>query len=187
MEVVQHHPTWLAGTEAGHIPFRIEPFFARNVAIRFIRFIGHHVLTLRTPLGRKLQTHFQTEATPLIRVKPKDLVAAGITRVGRIVDVRDGLPVTDDNAVLDVANVIWCTGFRPGFSWIDLPVIGDRQEPLHERGIVAEVPGLYFIGLEFVYSATSATITGVSRDARRVARHLAARERRTRRELAGVA
>ncbi len=175
IDVVKSHPTWIAGKEAAVVPFRIEPFFARNVAIRLVRFVGHHVLTVRSPIGRKVRPYFLTEATPLIRVKPKDLPAAGITRVGRIVDVRDGLPVTDDGEALDVANVIWCTGYRPGFSWIDLPVIGDRQEPQHARGVVGEQPGLYFVGLEFLYSATSATITGVARDARRVVRHLAAR------------
>ncbi len=133
------------------------------------------MLTVRTPIGRKARPHFLTSATPLIRVKPKDLVAAGITRVGRIVDVRDGLPVTEEGETVDVANVIWCTGFRPGFSWIDLPVLGDRQEPQHERGVLPQEPGLYFVGLEFIYAATSATITGVARDARRVVKHLASR------------
>ena len=78
--------------------------------------------------------------------------------------------------MLDVANVIWCTGWRPGFSWIDLPVLGDRQEPVHERGVVTQEPGLYFIGLEFIYAATSATVTGVGRDAERVAKHIAERQ-----------
>ena len=77
--------------------------------------------------------------------------------------------------MLDVANVIWSTGYRPGFSWIDLPVLGDRQEPVHERGIVAQEPGLYFIGLEFLFSVSSATVTGVGRDARRVAKQIEAR------------
>ena len=176
MDVVKEHPTWLAGQESAVIPFRIEPFFARNVAIRGVRFVGHHVLSVRTPIGRKAREHFLTSATPLIRVKPKDFDAAGITRVGRIVDVRDGLPVTEDGQTVDVANVIWCTGFRPGFSWIDLPVLGDRQEPQHERGVLPQAPGLYFVGLEFIYSATSATITGVGRDARRVVKHLTSRQ-----------
>jgi putative flavoprotein involved in K+ transport len=175
MEVAKTHPTWIAGKEAGTIPPRIEPWFARNVVIRLIRFVGHHVLTVRTPVGRKVRQHFLENATPLIRVKPKDLAAAGITRVGRIVDTIDGLPVTDDGETIDVANVIWSTGYRPGFSWIDLPVMGDRQEPVHDRGVVAAEPGLYFVGLEFIYAATSATITGVGRDAKRVVKHLAAR------------
>ena len=108
-------------------------------------------------------------------MKRKDLTAAGITRVGRIVDVRDGLPVSDDGQAIDVANVVWCTGYRPGFSWIDLPVIADRQEPQHARGVLEQEPGLYFVGLEFTYAATSATITGVGRDARRVVKHLISR------------
>jgi len=177
MEVVKERPTWLAGQESAVIPFRIEPFFARNLLVRGVRFVGHHVLTVRTPIGRKMRSHFLTSATPLIRVKPKDLVAAGVTRVGRIVDVQDGLPVTEDGQTVYVASVIWCTGFRPGFSWIDLPVLGDRQEPEHERGVLPQEPGLYFVGLEFIYSATSATITGVGRDARRVVKHLTSRRR----------
>ena len=175
MDVVKNHPTWLAGKESAAIPFRIEPFLARNLLVRGVRFVGHHVLTVRTPIGRKARPKFLATATPLIRVKPKDFVPAGITRVGRIVDVLDGLPVTEDGQTIEVANIIWCTGHRPGFSWIDLPVIGDRQEPQHERGVLPQEPGLYFVGLEFTYSATSATITGIGRDARRVVKHLTSR------------
>ena len=143
--------------------------------MRVVRLLGHRILTVDTRLGRKVRTHFLTEATPLIRAKPKDLAKAGVERVGKIAGVSDGRPVTDDGQVLDVANVIWCTGWRPGFSWIDLPVLGDRQEPVHEKGVVTQEPGLYFIGLEFVYAATSATVTGVGRDAERVAKHIAER------------
>jgi putative flavoprotein involved in K+ transport len=176
MEVVKGHPTWLAGKESAAVPFRIEPFVARNVLVRGVRFVGHHVLTVRTPIGRKVRPHFVASAAPLVRVKPKDFERAGITRVTRIVDARDGLPVTEDGQTIDVANVIWCTGYRPGFAWIDLPVLGDRQEPEHERGVLPQEPGLYFIGLEFIYSATSATVTGVGRDARRVVKHLTSRQ-----------
>jgi putative flavoprotein involved in K+ transport len=174
IEVAKVRPTILAGEPAAVIPFRIEPWFARHIAIRLVRFVGHHVLSVRTPIGRKARPHFLERATPLIRVKPKDFDTAGITRVGRIAEVRDGRPVTEVGDALDVANIIWCTGFRPGFSWIDLPVLGDRQEPNHERGIVSDEPGLYFVGLEFLYSVTSVTITGVGRDAKRVVKHLCA-------------
>jgi len=177
IEVARDHETFLAGKESAVIPFRIEPWFARNVAIRGVRFVGHHVLTRGTPIGRKVGPSFVAQAAPLIRVKPKDFDAAGITRIGRITGTRDGLPITDDGQTIDVANVIWCTGYRPGFAWIDLPVLGDRQEPETERGVVMQEPGLYFIGLEFTYAATSATITGVGRDAKRVAQHIARRRR----------
>ncbi len=175
LEVAKTHPTILSGEESGHIPFRIEGFVARHLLVRVVRFIGHRVLTVRTPIGRKIRPKALTTAGPLIRIRPKDLAAAGIERVSRIAGVRDGRPVTDDGRALDVSNVIWCTGFSPGFSWIDLPIFGDSAQPEHERGIVAKESGLYFVGLHFQYAMTSDTINGVGRDARFVAEHLSSR------------
>lgn len=182
IEVVQSHPTLMAGKESGHIPFRIETFVARNLLVRLVRFVGHRVLTVRTPIGRKLRPKLMRAAAPLVRVKPKDLLAAGVDRVPKVVGVQEGLPVLEDGRVVDVANVIWCTGYRPGFSWIDLPILGDRQEPKHVRGVVPGQPGLYFVGLHFLYSMTSETITGVQRDAKRITKHIvdADRSKRTR-------
>jgi len=177
MEVVRHHETWMAGQESAHIPFRIERFIARHLLTRIVRFVGHHVLSVRTPIGRKVRPKLMTTAAPLVRVKPKDLIAAGVQRVPRVVGTRGGLPLLEDDRVVDVASVVWCTGFRPGFSWIDLPILGDRGEPAHDRGVVAEEPGLYFVGLHFLYSMTSETITGVPRDAKRIVDHLTARTR----------
>jgi putative flavoprotein involved in K+ transport len=75
---------------------------------------------------------------------------------------------------VEVANVVWCTGFHPGFSWIDLPVLGP-QEPRHSRGIVESEPGLYFIGLKFLYAVSSEQIQGVGRDADYIAGKIAER------------
>jgi len=168
MELVRTHPTWMSGTESGSVPFRIETVAGRFVLVRFVRFLGHRVLSVGTPIGRKMRPRMLRRAAPLIRVKPNDLVAAGIRRVPKVIGVRDGRPLLADARALDVANIVWCTGFHPGFSWIDLPVFGEDGEPLHERGVVVGEPGLYFVGLHFLYSMTSATITGVGRDARRV-------------------
>ncbi len=175
IEVSKTHPTVMAGKEFGHVPFRIEGFFARNVLVRLVRFVGHRIMTVRTPIGRKIRPKFLVGAAPLVRVKPDDLIAAGIERVPRVAGVREGAPMLEGGRVLDVANVIWCTGFRPGFSWIDLPILGDRQEPMHEGGVVPQEPGLYFVGLHFLYAATSDTITGVQRDAKRIVKHAASR------------
>jgi putative flavoprotein involved in K+ transport len=79
--------------------------------------------------------------------------------------------------VLDAANVIWATGFRPDHSWIDLPVFDDDGQPMHERGIVAGEPGLYFVGLPFLFAFTSFLIGGVGRDAEHLAKHIVARSR----------
>jgi putative flavoprotein involved in K+ transport len=173
LEVVRNHPTWLAGKESGAIPFRIETPLSRHLLSRLMFFSFHHVLSIRTPIGRRLRPVMMARATPLIRVKPRDLVEAGVVRTGRVTGVREGLPLTEDGDTLDVANVIWCTGFRPGFTWIDLPVLGDGGLPEHRAGVVPGQPGLYFVGLHFLYSMSSETISGVSRDAKRIAGHIA--------------
>ena len=89
---------------------------------------------------------------------------------------RDGLPLQQDGRVLEVANVIWCTRFGPDFSWIDLPVFGDEEEPtepIHRRGIIAGERGLYFVGLSFLYAMSSGFLPGVARDAEHVVKDIA--------------
>jgi putative flavoprotein involved in K+ transport len=184
MEVAKSHRTWIAGKESGHVPFRIETPLARFFLVRLVRFFGHHILTVRTPIGRKLRPKLLRHASPLVRVKPQDLIEAGIERVARVVDVRNGQPMLEGGQLLDVQNVIWCTGYHPGFSWINLPVFSEDGQPLHERGIVQRVPGMYFVGLHFLYSMTSATVTGVGRDAARVADAVKAGTGRRKRERA---
>jgi putative flavoprotein involved in K+ transport len=177
IEVVREHPTWLAGRDVGHIPFPINRATAAFV-YPVVRFGFHQVLKARTPMGRKMrQALADGHGLPLVRVKPKDLVDAGVQRVPRVIGVSDGLPLLEDQRVLDVANVVWCTGFRPDFSWIDLPVFERDAEPVHTRGVVTHEPGLYFVGLEFLHAASSGQINGVSRDAAHVAKAIAARVR----------
>ena len=87
------------------------------------------------------------------------------------------MPQLEDGRVLDVGNVIWCTGFRTSFDWIDLPVFDEKGDPLQQRGEVAKAPGLYFVGLQFLYSMSSAMVQGVGRDAAYVAKRIAERVR----------
>jgi putative flavoprotein involved in K+ transport len=174
IEVARTHEVLLSGSGTGAIPFRPESVVAR-VLMPFIgRVVFHRVLTLGTPIGRKARPKWISTGEPLIRVKPKDLAAVGVERVPRVTGVQNGLPQLEDGRAVDVDNVVWCTGFHPGFSWIDLPVLGP-QEPLHKRGIVESEPGLYFIGLKFLYSVSSEQIHGVGRDADYVAQKIAAR------------
>ena len=173
-EVARTHPTVVSGKPSAQLPFKHGPRMARFV-IPVIRFLGHHVLTMRTPIGRKVGPKFVTKAAPLIRVKLKDLAAAGVEQVARVAGVQDGRPVLSDGRVLDVTNVIWCTGFREEFPWIDLPVFGENGRPAQVRGAVSGHPGLYLIGMPFQYAATSDVLPGVSRDAAYVARHIVSR------------
>jgi putative flavoprotein involved in K+ transport len=172
------HPTWIAGRDTGHVPFRIEGLPARLFLARLVlRVLFHRVLTVSTPIGRKVRPAMVSRGGPLIRTRPRELGAAGIERVPRVVGVRSGAPVLEDDRVLGVQNVVWCTGFDPGFSWIALPEFGEGGEPIHERGVVVDEPGLYFVGLHFLYAMSSTMIHGVGRDAEHVARAIVARTR----------
>jgi putative flavoprotein involved in K+ transport len=168
LELAPRHRTWLSGRDVGQVPFRIDSAAARLLLLRLVfRLVFFRVLTTDTPLGRRARPKLTSHGLPLVRTRQRDLAAARIQRVARVVGVRDGLPLLADGRVAEVANVIWCTGFDPGFSWIDLPVVGDRGAP-HQRGVVTSQPGLYFVGLHFLYAASSATIHGVGRDAEHI-------------------
>ena len=138
-------------------------------------FAAMHVLTVRTPIGRKVQQTYRSSGIPLARMRRKDLAAAGVELVPRTAGVRAGRPVLESGQVLDVANVIWCTGFAPDFGWIDLPILYQDGDPVHDRGVSRSQPGLYFVGLYFQYALASILIGGVGRDAENVAGHLASR------------
>jgi putative flavoprotein involved in K+ transport len=130
MELARKHDVWMSGPSTGHIPFRIESFTGRKLLARLVlRVLFHRVMTINTPMGRKLRPKLQKHGGPLIRQRPKQLLAAGVKRVPRTVGVQEGLPLLEDGRPLDVANVIWCTGFHAGFSWIDLPVFGEDGWP----------------------------------------------------------
>jgi putative flavoprotein involved in K+ transport len=179
-ELAPHHQVWMAGRDVGKIPFRIDGFLGRNLLGRLvIKGLFHRVLTMRTPVGRKARPKIIAHGGPLIRVKPKELATLGVERVGRMAGVREGKPQVEDGRVLDVRNVIWCTGFGPGLTWIDLDIFDEHGHPRHQRGVVGEAPGLYFVGLHFLYSLSSTMIHGVGRDARHVVQALLAERRAT--------
>jgi putative flavoprotein involved in K+ transport len=134
------------------------------------------VLTRRTPMGRKALEEVRFHGGPNIRVKRSDLRDRGVERVlERVTGVQHGRPVLADGRVLDVANVVWCTGFRQVFDWIDLPIFGADGWPREMRGVVSEAPGLFFCGLAFQYAFSSTVLPGVGRDAAYVAEQIEVR------------
>ena len=75
------------------------------------------------------------------------------------------MPLLDDGRVIEAANVVWATGFRSDHAWIHLPVTGPDGWPRQTRGVVKDVPGLFFIGLPGMYAGASSLLGGVGRDA----------------------
>jgi putative flavoprotein involved in K+ transport len=170
IEAARTHRTWMSGRDVGEVPFRISSWVGRHLLAPFVlRVVFHRVLTVNTPLGRKVRPGVLSRGGPLIRTRRSNLRTAGVERVARVTGVKDGQPVLADGRVMsDVANVIWCTGYHAGLDWIDLPVLDEHGEPRHERGLVPSEPGLYFVGLHFLYALSSTMIHGVGRDASRV-------------------
>jgi putative flavoprotein involved in K+ transport len=177
MELAPSHSVWLSGRDVGQIPFKVSSALSLRVATPIVfRVVFHRLLTVRTPMGRKVRKVALVKGGPLIRVKRKDLQRAGVARVPRVESAERGFPKLADGRVLEPANILWCTGFRPGFDWIRLPIHGEH-EPTHRSGVVETEPGLYFVGLHFLHAFSSTMIHGVGRDAERIAGTIAERVR----------
>jgi putative flavoprotein involved in K+ transport len=160
--------TYLSGRDAGYIPIAL-------IHNRLSLWLADHLLTTDTRLGRKMSEAHRDRGAPLVRLKSKEIAAAGVKRVARVEGVVDGKPRLADDRVLDVAAVVWATGFRLDFGWIELPIFDDGGYPIHHRGVVDAAPGLYFLGLPFQYTPTSEHVGGVGNDARYISEHIAAR------------
>jgi putative flavoprotein involved in K+ transport len=172
-EVSALHRTWLSGRHPGSEPTRAGSLPDRLFTPPFWFFISR-VASVTNPIGRRIRSQLISTALPLGRVRPRDLDAAGVTRLPRTVAAQDGRPVMEDGRIVEVANVVWCTGYRNVFDWVDLDVFDHEGQPILDRGISSEA-GLYFIGLFFLSTAASSLVGGVGRDAEYIAKHIAAR------------
>lgn len=175
-EASRTNPVTLCGRDPGQLPLKPEQ---RRAKIMFpvIVFAWHHVLTRRTPIGRKEFREVRAHGGPMIRVHREDLAARGVERnTTRMIGVQDGMPLLEDGTVVPVTNVVWATGFRQIFDWIKLPVVGEDGWPVEMRGVVDDVPGLFFCGLAFQYAFSSMVFPGIGRDAEYLARRIGDRK-----------
>ena len=175
-EVAATHRTILSGPIHGQLPLAVIDRRKARLFLPIVAFLASHLLTLRTPIGRKMAPEVRKGGGPLLRVRRQDLDRAGVERhAAKVVGVQDGKPVLADGRVLEVANVIWCTGYARDDAWIDLPVSGPDGWPVQDRGVVLSVPGLYFLGIPFTYSFASMLVLGAGRDAAYVVDRIAER------------
>jgi putative flavoprotein involved in K+ transport len=178
VETAATHPTWIAGRDVGQMPFNIRnPWVQRIILPILFRVVFHRVLTVRTPMGRKVRAKMIGAGLPRIRQRRAELDNAGVTWVDRVAGVTNGRPRLADGRVLDVPNVIWCTGYDLALSWIDLPIFEANGEPRQRSGFVEGEPELYFVGQHFQHSPSSTMIHGVGRDAALIARMIGKRRR----------
>jgi putative flavoprotein involved in K+ transport len=169
LELASSRRVWLAGRETGHLPRRV---LGRDV-FDWVWPVARHA-TRDTVLGRRLRARAVRGGDALIGIPEAELARAGVARVGRLDQARDGQPVCGDR-VLEPRVIVWCTGYREDYEWIDLPLFDDRGRPRHEAGVCADAPGLFFVGLRFQRRLTSSLLGGVGDDAAFIADRIAAR------------
>jgi len=153
---------WLAGRNVGHIP---ADTLGKALGGRPYWWFISRVLSVDTPIGRKMRSNVLYHGSPLIRANRQLVAGAGVEVTPRVSGIQAGKPLLDDGRSLPVEGVIWATGFRPDFTWIDLPVFDEYGYPRHQRGVVQDALGLYFVGLHFQTALSSALLGGVSTDA----------------------
>jgi len=154
---------WLAGRDVGRIPANrpLGKVFGGHPIWWFMS----HVLTVNTPIGRKVRAGELHHGTPLGRVQRQDIAASGVELTPRVSGIQAGKPQLENGHILQVDSVVWATGFRPDYQWIDLPIFDEIGFPRHRRGVIQDAPGLYFIGLLFQTALSSSLLGGVGTDA----------------------
>jgi putative flavoprotein involved in K+ transport len=158
---------WLSGRDVGRVPANSP--LGKLFDGRLIWWLMTHLLTLDTPIGRKMQAGVVHHGTPLGRAQRHELADAGIMLTPRLSGVQSGKPQLEDGRILPSEGVVWATGFQPDYRWIDLPLFDERGYPLHSRGVAQGIPGLYFIGLPFQSGLSSSLLGGVGKDAEYIA------------------
>lgn len=119
-------------------------------------------------LGKKLCR----VAQPIIGTDVKSLLRRGnVTALGKATGGRDETIEFADTKISSIKNIIWATGFKPYFDWIDGLELDDGGYPINYRGI-GKQKGMYFIGLPWMYTRGSATLGGVKSDARFLIKHM---------------
>ena len=131
---------------------------------------------LNASSGAWISRYIRNRGDAVVGVQLRTLVRRGRVRLEphRVVAAQGTQVVLEDGTHLPVTSVLWCTGFRPDTSWLDVPGAVDTDgQPLHEGG-VSPVPGLHWMGLPWQTRLNSSIIDGVDRDARQLADRVAA-------------
>jgi putative flavoprotein involved in K+ transport len=170
LELAASRKVWLAGRSTGYLPRRL---LGRDI-FEWVWPVMSRA-SLDTRVGQRLHARTRRGGDQRIGIADREVLDAGIIRVGRVVDERGGLPVSGTR-VLEPRSIIWSTGFEPNYDWIRLPVLDATGYPRQRRGVATNMAGLYFVGLRFQHRLSSSLIGGVGPDAAFIAEQIARRE-----------
>ena len=161
-ELARERKTFLSqGTVLPRVPRRI---LGRSL-FAWLESLGITRVPASSRIGKRMRANDDVVIGPL----PRDLLRSGqLELLGRAETAKGNRVHFADGRSLSVAAVIWATGYRPDFSWIDVPVFTDNGEPLQDRGVTGS-SGLYFVGLRWLHTTGSALLGWVGRDASYIA------------------
>jgi putative flavoprotein involved in K+ transport len=125
---------------------------------------------IRVPAGSRLGRRMQARGEFVIGTSRKQLASAGVGIRPRLVAADGRIATFVDGSTLEVDVVVWATGYRADYSWIDIPGVLQDGRVVHRRGIT-DIPGLYFVGLTWQHTRGSALLGFVAEDARHLAQH----------------
>jgi putative flavoprotein involved in K+ transport len=167
LELSKTHRTFVSGSPPFHIP---DNLFRYGGDLYW--WIISNIITERTPIGKKVKEKISHGGSPLIRVSADDLKTAGIESLPRVKGTNEGYPLLENDRVIKVRSVVWATGYKPDFSWIEMDISNKLGWPVTHRGVSTLRNGLYFVGVPFQFGLTSGLVGGVGRDAAYVSRYI---------------
>ena len=136
---------------------------------------------MRAPAGSRLGRRMRARGEFVIGTSRRQLEKAGVRIQPRLVAAHGRTATFADGSTLDVDAVVWATGYRADYAWIDIPAVVEDGRVAHHRG-VTDVPGLYFVGLAWQHTRGSDRLGFVAEDAG----HLAPLVRRHHDDLASA-
>lgn len=164
-DLARTHRVWLSiGTRS---------WMPRRLLGRDLFFWLHRLKMMDVTVESRLGKRLSRMPDPVIGMNPEVMAREnGVTLLGRT-QAGDGDRIRFvDGRSVRVNSVIWATGFRADYGWIDLPVLDERGRPVHQRGVTS-APGLYFLGLKWQTRNGSSLLGGVGRDAAFIASRVA--------------
>ena len=150
---------------------------------RLLHLFGIFDIKVKSRLGRMMYGTLELKGDPIRPPTPKDLAQTqGLKLHKRLTRAEDDTLFFEDGEALQESDltIIWCTGFKGDYEWIKTagsPLeLDERGYPVHTRGVLAEHPGLYFVGLRYQYTVASHDIYGVGNDAEFIANEIDRRQ-----------
>lgn len=166
VELANTHKTYLS--TIGKLRFLPLFIMNKNIFWWFDK-IGILKATRDSFIGRKLQLY----GDPIFGTQLKTKMKAGLVHLReRTKTASENEVIFADASPLKVDNIIWATGFRPNYDWLNLPNLVDKQgNIIHKRGITQQ-KGVFFLGLPWQYRRGSSLLEGVGKDAYYLYQHI---------------